>query len=453
MIFIADYLINARLPDGVIYKLNSDVFNPVYLPYFNDNSRISIWFGGSSSGKSACKMMYIPLDIMFKERNFLFLCKEKKRATTSSANELKEAITRLGLDNYFEWRENPKVCTCKINKRCIWFEGCEDVEQIKSIKFPKGSVSDIVMEEATNFAENDFEQLILRQRGLDLDSKGNTIFKRIHLLFNPVSKMHWIYKRFFAGVWNEEKDKKLSIKKRFYVQDHIEVQNISILKTTYLDNKFLSPEDIVSIKSMTPEMYRVYGLGYFGSLGKKIFEQNVNYFIENDLRERINNIDGKICMGLDFGGGVAPWAFTKCKIDTKAKNIYVYDEFSIVDITVPELWRIIRPKVVGYGWVSTELNEDIFNQLRREGAPVEKTRKTEIVAGLNWLKSYKIYIDYRCTAIIDNFDNYNWKKDRMGNYIEVPEDRNNDSIDSLRYGLWRYIKGKNIKNRKSNISI
>ncbi|WP_218086600.1 phage terminase large subunit, partial [Staphylococcus equorum] len=60
---------------------------------------------------------------------------------------------------------------------------------IKSIK----GISDVVMEEASEFVMNDYTQLTLRLR------ERKHLDKQIFLMFNPVSKLNWVYKYFFAG--------------------------------------------------------------------------------------------------------------------------------------------------------------------------------------------------------------------------------------------------------------
>jgi phage terminase large subunit len=59
---------------------------------------------------------------------------------------------------------------------------------LKVIIFP-----DFWIEEATELEEEDFQQLTLRLRGLT-DS-----YKQITLTFNPVTKDHWIYTKFFEN--------------------------------------------------------------------------------------------------------------------------------------------------------------------------------------------------------------------------------------------------------------
>ena len=79
--------------------------------------------------------------------------------------------------------------TCA-NGNSVIFKGLDDTEKLKSITFPKGELTDIWVEEASEVREEDFNQLDVRLRG-----KGT--HKQMVLTFNPVSVLHWLKRRFF----------------------------------------------------------------------------------------------------------------------------------------------------------------------------------------------------------------------------------------------------------------
>ena len=62
------------------------------------------------------------------------------------------------------------------------FTGMDDPEKLKSIE----GVTGVWMEEATEFTQEDFEQLDLRLRGV------TAYHKQITLTLNPISEQHWI---------------------------------------------------------------------------------------------------------------------------------------------------------------------------------------------------------------------------------------------------------------------
>lgn len=72
---------------------------------------------------------------------------------------------------------------------------------------------------------------------LDKRLKGRSkVRKRLTLSFNPILQEHWIYKEYFT-IWEDNKQ-------------YVEKDNLSILKTTYKDNKFLTEDDIAALDFM-----------------------------------------------------------------------------------------------------------------------------------------------------------------------------------------------------------
>jgi phage terminase large subunit len=55
------------------------------------------------------------------------------------------------------------------------------------------------------------------------------------------------------------------------------------------------------------------------------------------------------------------------------------------------------------------------------------------VHGIQWLQQHELVIDPRCVNTITELHQYQWMKDKDGNSIRKPVDRNNHSIDALRY--------------------
>ena len=81
----------------------------------------------------------------------------------------------------------------KPNGNQILFRGMNDDKQrekLKSITFAHGKLTDVWLEEATEFTQADLDIIDDRLRG-DLP-KG--LFYQIRMTFNPVSSTHWIKK-------------------------------------------------------------------------------------------------------------------------------------------------------------------------------------------------------------------------------------------------------------------
>jgi phage terminase large subunit len=73
-----------------------------------------------------------------------------------------------------------------------------------------------------------------------------------------------------------------------------------------------------------------------------------------------------------------------------------------------------------------------------------------VMHGIQWLQGHEIIIDNKCQNAKNEFQLYQWKKDKDGNSLRVPEDRNNHLIDAIRYAIEsestaRYASTMNLK--------
>lgn len=319
----------------------------------------------------------------------------------------------MRLGDWFNISKSEMLITAVNNGAQILFAGLDDVEKIKSITPANGVLTDIWIEEATETSYDDFKQLEKRLRG---ESRHP---KRITLSFNPVYKEHWIYGQFFKG-WDESKTE--------YKAD-----GLSILKTTYKDNRFLTPDDIYALENEQDEYYRnVYTLGNWGVLGDVIFR---NWRTE-DLSEFSKSAD-KLYFGLDFGFSSDPAAGVKVHYDRARRKIYILDELYEKGLTNTALAEVLRP-FVGHHYITCDSSEPkSIKELQNLGIKALGAKKgpDSVIHGIQWLQGHEIIVDVRCQRMKNELQLYQWRKDREGQSMRVPEDRNNHLVDALRYCL------------------
>lgn len=258
---------------GVIDKIA-----PIYLENTIKNTRATqIVYGGSSSGKSFAIAQRVVLDCL-KGRNTLVVRKTSNSMKTTCYNEIISKITDFNLSRYFKVSKQDFTITCTLNNKQIIFKGLDDPEKVKSIKPASGVITDVWIEEATQVSYDDYKQLDKRLRG------KSKFKKRITMSFNPILKTHWIYKEFFEGFWEDNK--------QFLADD-----KKSILKTTYRDNKFLAIDDIERIEGETDPYYiNVYRDGNWGVLVGAVFS---NYVVQSFDVDSFDTYR----YGLDWGFG------------------------------------------------------------------------------------------------------------------------------------------------------
>lgn len=388
-----------------------DALNPVYLPHLLENQhRYQIYFGGSSSGKSVFLATRAVLDCM-QGRNYLILRNVARTLRGSCWNEIYKAIVRMRLTPHFAISKADMTITCIHNESQLLFAGLDDVEKIKSITPRNGPLTDIWIEEATETAYEDYKQLDKRLRGMSKHTK------RLSISFNPVYKSHWIYREFF-GIWDDEKN-------------YAETDTLSILKTTYKDNKFLTDDDRYALENEKDPYFReVYTYGNWGVLGDVVFR---NWRTE-DLTETAKAYPMRY-FGLDFGFSSDPCAAVNVAIDKARKRIFVFDELYERGLTNSALAERLKP-FAGRCYIVCDSAEpksimELAGYDLNVGAAVKG--QDSVIHGIQWLQGYEIIVDTKCQNMRNELTLYQWRKDKDGNSLAIPEDRNNHLIDALRY--------------------
>lgn len=379
---------------------------------------MQIFFGGSSSGKSYFIAQKIVLDNM-DGANWLVCRNVAKTVRKSVFNEIKKAIVKAGLLQWYRINTSDMVITNKLNGKQILFAGLDDPEKVKSVTPEVGVIERIFVEEATEVKREAIKQLKKRLRG------RSKISKHIYLAFNPILKSHYLYQEYFKN-WvdgkNVYKDK-----------------DLLIVKTTYKDNLFLTPEDIEQLENEDDKyFYEVYTLGNWGILGNVIF---TNWRVD-DLSSVKATFD-HIYNGLDFGYSVDPNALVKCHLDKKRKKIYIFDEGGAAGMSDDDLAALCRDMCKQEYITCDEAEPRTIDYLCNCGLNAIPCTKgaDSIRRGIRWLQGYEIIIDYHCQHFKNEIEQYHWKQDKQGNVMNVPVDKFNHWLDALRYALCDEILG------------
>ena len=389
------------------------VFNrQIYDNLFDYGHFIEVWYGGASSGKShgvvqkvvlkACKKWSYP-------RKVLWLRKVDRT--------IKDSIFADVLDCLSRWRLLP---LCKVNQTNytitlpngsqFLFKGMQDPERIKSIK----GLSDVVMEEASEFTLDDYTQLTLRLR--EPKHKNRQLF----CMFNPVSKVNWTYKQWFAP------------------DAEYDPSRVAVHHSTYKDNRFLDADNIATIEALkknNPAYYKIYTLGEFATLDKLVFPTYEKRRLHADALAEIPSL-----FGLDFGYVNDPSVFIHVKADIKGKKLYVLEEYVRKGMLNDEIAGII--KRLGYQKeviTADAAEKKSIAEIKRCGiARIKPAKKgpDSIVQGIGFLQQFQWIVDDRCVKTIEELENYTWQKDKKTNeYVNRPVDSYNHCIDAIRYAV------------------
>ena len=388
---------------------------PAFIPYFKDESRYQVLYGGAGSSKSHKTARKILIRILSEKHNFLIVRKVNRTLKRSVFALMKNLISNWGLLNEFEINLTDLTMIYKPTGSQLIFTGLDDVEKLKSIE----GVTSIWVEEATELLQEDFEQLDLRLR-------GNTgCLKQITLTLNPVSDQHWI--------------------KRIFFDDPID--GVFTLKTTFLDNIFIDDDYKMVMenkKKSNPRYYNIYALGNWGTAEGLIFHNVTSRKIE---QSEVQGLDS-VC-GLDFGYTNDPTAFNHSYIDHKNKKLFIYDGFYEKGLSNSAIAsRIKEMKLHRHAITADSSEPKSIDSLKSKGVRVTGAKKgaDSINAGVDFLLEYEIIVNDHLVEFNTEFLNYAWAVDKTSNKRKnKPVDDWNHFIDSLRYATEKF----QVKRRKN----
>lgn len=290
--------------------------NDVYLPLLEDKKRFLVLYGGGGSGKSVFAAHKIILrTVCEKGHKFLALRKVGESVKDSIFAELQAAIEDLDVDGEFQVNKTDRTFTHHLTGNIIMCKGLDEPKKIKSIK----GITGMWLEEATDFDEEDLEQLNIRIRG----TKPNYI--QYIISFNPVDENHWLKKRFFD----------------------IKNEDTTVCHSTYHHNYFLSEvdrEQLEKLKDRNRLFYDVYCLGKWGIVVKSdkflyAFESN-----KHVIESYQPNPHLPILISFDFN--VMPMT---CVIAQEVVDaVYVFDEIKLENSSTEELSEVVKAKYINW---------------------------------------------------------------------------------------------------------
>lgn len=405
-------------------NLSKKLFVPVYYPYLtNYKHRYEVYYGGAGSGKSVFIAQKLIIKACQSRRKILVI---RKYGTS-----IRDSIYDLVLSTLKQWKIydyckiNQSTFTITLPNNSIFlFKGLDDPEKIKSIT----DITDVWCEEANELSDEEFTQLDFRVRAMQDDLQ-------LFVSFNPVSKVNWVYKRWFDN-------KPIT-------------ENTQIVHTTYKDNPFLPEEYIKSLENSiktNPTYYKIYALGEFCSLDKLVYTnwkvQEFNY----------KDIQGDLLVGLDFGFTNDTAALVGSILDEENKKIYIFREWGDTNKTNQELAEIIKSLGFAKSTIIADSAEPkSIEEIRRAGIIRIKESvkgKDSILHGIQKIQQYCIIIHPSCVKTITELENYSWEKDRKtGEYVNKPIDTFNHFLDALRYSLQSANNGKLKTISKSKLGI
>lgn len=362
--------------------------------------KVNLIYGGAGAGKSYTVAQYIVYLFLYAKNKHILVTRKTNPSLRLTAYRL---VLNL-LDQYqipYENHKAEQILEFKPQRNLIFFRGLDDPEKIKSAEF-----NYIWMEEATEFAVEEYQQLKLRLRRNTMDHRRNQMF----LTFNPVPS--WIKEYFF----DERKE-----------------DDIGILRVTYKDNPFLDKEYIRLLEELAEQdktYHKIYALGEFAMPEHLIY---THYMVE----DRAPDVFDDIIYGVDFGYN-NPTAVLK--IGMKDKEFWILDEIYQTHLTNTDLIDLLKEFVHSKTAMMycDSAEPQRIQELRRAGFNAQPAEK-DVKLGIDVVKRHKLHIIKTCTNTIKEIQLYRWKQDAQGNILDQPVKFNDHAMDALRYAIGSVI--------------
>lgn len=401
-----------------------DIVGKGYGTFWNFKGRYRVCKGSRASKKSKTTALNTIVRMMeYPQANTLCVRKTFRTLKDSCFTELKWAIHRLGVDEWWDTKESPLEMTYKPTGQKILFRGLDDPLKVTSITVEVGVLCWLWIEEAYEISsEADFDTLDESIRG----EMPPGHFKQITLTFNPWNEHHWLKSRFFDGKPDPD---------------------ILALTTNYMCNEWLDAADkkvFDTMKENNPRRYRVAGLGDWGIVDGLVYE---NFEERLFSVEEVRKTPGiRSAFGLDFGYTNDPTALFCGLIDTSTKTLWVFDEIYKPGMSNEE----IAKEVIAAGYGKERIRADSaepksIDRLYALGlVHIRKARKGKdsVNNGIDYIQDYKIFIHPKCVNFLTEISNYTWDTDtKTGKKLNRPIDDFNHLMDAMRYALEEFITG------------
>ena len=372
--------------------------------------------GGRGSGKSTwASLTVIRLLMEHPDVHALVLRKVANTLRDSVYAQYLWSIDALGVSAFWEAKKSPLELVYKPTGQKILFRGADDPMKIKSIKTEFGYIGITHFEEKDQFAGRAEIDTILQST-----MRGGTEFWNFETYNPPRSRDNWANKDSL-----EERDNRVQHRSTYLDLDHPE----------WLGEAFL--EEAESLKKRDASRYQHEYLGIPVGSGGSVFE---NLELRTITDEEIRSID-RIFQGVDWGWFPDFYAFIRLHYDSNREIIYLLDEHVGNKLTNEQSARWILDHGYNDVFITCDSAEPkSIADYRSLGVRAKEAVKgpSSVEYGMKWLQRRTIVIDKnRTPKAYEEFCSYEYEQTRSGEWVSGYPDRNNHTIDAVRYALER----------------
>lgn len=380
-------------------------------------------FGGRGSTKSSFIGVELPLGIMQDPlANAIVFRKVASTIGTSVFEQVLWGIDALGVNALWKATTSPYKLTYRPTGQVILFRGLDKAKKLKSVKVAHGYFKYLWFEELDEFAGE--EEIRSVQQSVMRGGPKFVVFKS----FNPpISRQNWANQYVLTP-------RRAALRHKSCYTD---------VPPEWLGEQFF--DDAEALKETNLRAYTHEYLGIPVGTGGEVFDNLEIRVIPSEEKARFDHI----YMGIDWGWYPDPFHWSKMHYDSARKTLYIYDEYRANKQSNAETWNnlVMQKGVTGTDLITADSAEPkSIGDYRDYGALCRPAVKgpDSIRYGIKWLQSLKqIVIDpQRCPETAREFQNYEYERTDDGEVISGYPDKDNHSIDSVRYAMERVWRRK-----------
>lgn len=391
----------------------ADVFHPIARAIRNRQYQEFTLKGGRGSTKSSFFAHMIPELIINNPEVHALVCRKVGNTLKDSVySKIKWAINEQGLNDDFTYSKNPLEITYKPTGQKIYFRGADDPDKIKSISPEFGYIAILWFEELDAFAG--LEEIRKIEQSAIRGGDKAWIFES----FNPPKT---------AQNWANQ-----------YVLEPKPNRMVNHSAYTDVPSEWIGQPFIDEAEHLKEVNYSAYEHEYLGKAngtGGAVFENLETREITDD---EITSFD-TIYQGVDWGWFPDPYSFGRFYYDAARETIYILAEHYCNKQSNDKTAQwIFDEGYDDYRITCDSAEPKSVADYRAAGLPARAAVKGpgSVDYSMKWLQRRKIVVDpARTPHAAKELTEYEYEKDREGNFITGYPDANNHFIDCMRYAL------------------
>lgn len=369
-------------------------------------------------GRGSTKSSFISVEIikgMMEDPDANAVCYRKVGNTLQESvyEQLLWAIDALQVSHL--WRANltPLRLTYLPTGQRIIFRGMDDPNKAKSIKIRKGYFKFIWFEERAELDGEEDERKVLQSL-----MRGGSKFIVFYSWNPPKSINNWV---------NQD----VLYSREDTIVHHSDYRSVP---TEWLGEQFLIEAE--HLKETKPKAYEHEYLGIAIGTGGQVFD---NVVARKITSEELAHFD-KLRNGLDWGYAADPFAFIQSHYDKTHRRLFIFGEVYQVKLSNRKAaLQMIKMNPDNKLTIADSAEPKSIAELRELGINIKGAVKGpgSVEFGIKFLQDLEaIVIDpVRCPNAAREFNGYELERDKNGNFKGSYPDKDNHTIDAVRYSL------------------